>query len=84
VSTRVIGGKFTAVVGNPGGQIFPMVYGGKFAAGVNDDGGEFTTEVDDAVNLPPASTTSMVINSKQISLEVKTSTLYCTAWTKEL
>ncbi len=84
MSTHVIGRKYTAVVGNPGGQIFPKVYGGKFAAGVNDDGGEFTTEVDDAVNLPPASTTSMVINSKQISLEVKTSTQYCTAWTKEL
>jgi hypothetical protein len=85
VSTRGIGGKFIAVVGNPGGQIFPKVYGGKFAAGVNDDGDEFTTEVDDANGeLPPASTTPMVINSKQISLEVKTSTQYCTAWMKEL
>ncbi len=85
MSTRVIGRKFTAVVGNPGGQIFPKVYGGKFAAGVNDDGGEFTTKVDDTnVELPPASTTPVVIKSKQISLEVKTSTQYCTAWTKEL
>jgi hypothetical protein len=48
VSTRVIGGKFTPVDGDPGGQIFPKVYSGKFAAGVNDDGGEFTNEVDNA------------------------------------
>jgi hypothetical protein len=80
------GGKFTAVVGNPGGKIFPKVYGGKFAAGVNDDGGEFTTEVDDANGEFAAGVndTNGHQYSKQISLEVKTSKQYCTAWMKEL
>ena len=52
MSTRGIGGKFIAVVGNPGGQIFPKVY--------IDSGRKFA-------NMPPVNTTRVIINDDTLN-----------------